>query len=100
MVVNSPRAPLGPVPVRPPPGPEVLAQPTIGPVPPVLPAPLMVSASPAGTPVVPASRPPGPVLLSPLQPNTGSLPQGELNGTKCNGITSRYKVVKLKEFKD
>lgn len=87
VVVNSPRAPLGPVPVRPPPGPEVLAQPTIGPVPPVLPAPLMVSASPAGTPVVPASRPPGPVLLSPLQPNTGSLPQvlpspmGVMSGT-------------------
>ncbi|XP_052053936.1 helicase SRCAP isoform X2 [Apodemus sylvaticus] len=86
VVVNSPRAPLGPVPVRPPPGPEVSAQPTLGPVPPVLPAPLMVSASPAGTPVVPASRPPGPVLLSPL-PNTGPLPQvlpspmGVMSGT-------------------
>nr|XP_048310966.1 helicase SRCAP isoform X1 [Myodes glareolus]XP_048310967.1 helicase SRCAP isoform X1 [Myodes glareolus] len=87
VVVNSPRAPLGPVPVRPPPGPEVLVQPTLGPVPPVLPAPLMVSASPAGTPVVPASRPSGPVLLSPLQPNTGPLPQvlpspmGVMSGT-------------------
>ncbi|XP_057633058.1 helicase SRCAP isoform X2 [Chionomys nivalis] len=87
VVVNSPRAPLGPVPVRPPPGPELLAQPTLGPVPPVLPAPLMVSASPAGTPVVPASRPSGPVLLSPLQPTTGPLPQvlpspmGVMSGT-------------------
>lgn len=87
VVVNSPRAPLGPVPVRPPPGPEVSTQPTLGPVPPVLPTPLMVSASPAGTPVVPASRPPGPVLLSPLQPNTGPLPQvlpspmGVMSGT-------------------
>ncbi|XP_028625293.1 helicase SRCAP isoform X2 [Grammomys surdaster] len=87
VVVNSPRAPLGPVPVRPPPGPEVSAQPTLGPVPPVLPAPLMVSASPVGTPVVPASRPPGPVLLSPLQPNSGPLPQvlpspmGVMSGT-------------------
>ncbi|XP_055483557.1 helicase SRCAP isoform X3 [Psammomys obesus] len=87
VVVNSPRAPIGPVPVRPPPGPEVSVQPTLGPVPPVLPAPLMVSASPTGTPVVPVSRPPGPVLLSPLQPNTGPLPQvlpspmGVMSGT-------------------
>ncbi|XP_021024841.1 helicase SRCAP [Mus caroli] len=87
VVVNSPRPPLGPAPVRPPPGPEVSAQPALGPVPPVLPAPLMMSASPAGTPVVPASRPPGPVLLSPLQPNTGPLPQvlpspvGVMSGT-------------------
>ncbi|KAL1789317.1 helicase SRCAP isoform X1 [Sigmodon hispidus] len=87
VVVNSPRAPVGPVPVRPTSSPEVLAQPTLGPVPPVLPAPLMVSASPAGTPVIPASRPPGPVLLSPLQPNTGPLPQvlpspvGVMSGT-------------------
>ncbi|XP_058425581.1 helicase SRCAP isoform X2 [Diceros bicornis minor] len=87
VVVNSPRTPLGHVPVRPPPGPELSAQPTPGPTPPVLPAPLMVSASPAGAPLIPASRPPGPVLLPPLQPNSGSLPQvlpsplGVLSGT-------------------
>ncbi|XP_014649999.1 PREDICTED: helicase SRCAP isoform X1 [Ceratotherium simum simum] len=87
VVVNSPRTPLGPVPVRPPPGPELSAQPTPGPTPPVLPAPLMVSASPAGAPLIPASRPPGPVLLPPLQPNSGSFPQvlpsplGVLSGT-------------------
>nr|XP_027804562.1 helicase SRCAP [Marmota flaviventris] len=87
VVVNSPRTPLGPVPVRPPPGPEFSAQPPPGPTPPVLPAPLMMSASPAGPPLVPASRPPGPVLLPPLQPNTGPLPQvlpsplGVLSGT-------------------
>ncbi|EQB77959.1 helicase SRCAP [Camelus ferus] len=76
VVVNSPRTPLGPVPVRPPPGPELSVQPTPGPTPPVLPAPLMVSAAPAGPPLIPASRPPGPVLLPPLQPNSGPLPQG------------------------
>uniref|UniRef100_A0A8C5KIN7 Snf2-related CREBBP activator protein n=1 Tax=Jaculus jaculus TaxID=51337 RepID=A0A8C5KIN7_JACJA len=87
VVVNSPRTPLGLVPVRPPPGPELLAQPTPGPVTPVLPAPLMVSASPTGPPLVSTSRPPGPVVLSPLQPNTGPLPQvlpsplGVLSGT-------------------
>ncbi|XP_054945950.1 helicase SRCAP isoform X3 [Physeter macrocephalus] len=87
VVVNSPRTPLGPVPVRPPPGPELSAQPTPGPTPPVLPAPLMVSASPSGPPLIPASRPPGPVLLPPLQPNGGPLPQvmpsplGVLSGT-------------------
>uniref|UniRef100_A0A2K5QXA4 Snf2 related CREBBP activator protein n=2 Tax=Cebus imitator TaxID=2715852 RepID=A0A2K5QXA4_CEBIM len=87
VVVNNPRTPLGPVPVRPPPGPELSAQPTPGPTPPVLPAPLMVSASPTGPPLIPASRPPGPVLLPPLQPNSGSLPQvlpsplGVLSGT-------------------
>uniref|UniRef100_A0A8D2E1W2 Snf2 related CREBBP activator protein n=1 Tax=Sciurus vulgaris TaxID=55149 RepID=A0A8D2E1W2_SCIVU len=87
VVVNSPRTPLGPVPVRPPPGPEFSAQPPPGPTPPVLPAPLMMSASPAGPPLVPASRPPGPVLLPPLQPNSGPLPQvlpsplGVLSGT-------------------
>uniref|UniRef100_A0A286XPV8 Snf2 related CREBBP activator protein n=1 Tax=Cavia porcellus TaxID=10141 RepID=A0A286XPV8_CAVPO len=75
VVVNSPRTPLGPVPVRPPPGPELSAQPTPGPTPPVLQAPLMVSASPSGPPLVPVSRPPGPVLLPPLQPNSGPLPQ-------------------------
>ncbi|XP_015092377.2 helicase SRCAP isoform X1 [Vicugna pacos] len=87
VVVNSPRTPLGPVPVRPPPGPELSVQPTPGPTPPVLPAPLMVSATPAGPPLIPASRPPGPVLLPPLQPNSGPLPQvlpsplGVLSGT-------------------
>nr|XP_015092377.1 helicase SRCAP isoform X3 [Vicugna pacos] len=87
VVVNSPRTPLGPVPVRPPPGPELSVQPTPGPTPPVLPAPLMVSAAPAGPPLIPASRPPGPVLLPPLQPNSGPLPQvlpsplGVLSGT-------------------
>ncbi|EHB14367.1 Helicase SRCAP [Heterocephalus glaber] len=87
MVVNSPRTPLGPVPVRPPPGPELSAQPIPGPTPPVLPAPLMLSAPPAGPPLVPASRPPGPVLLPALQPNSGPLPQvlpsslGVLSGT-------------------
>ncbi|MBZ3878669.1 Helicase SRCAP [Sciurus carolinensis] len=87
VVVNNPRTPLGPVPVRPPPGPEFSAQPPPGPTPPVLPAPLMMSASPAGPPLVPASRPPGPVLLPPLQPNSGPLPQvlpsplGVLSGT-------------------
>nr|XP_012997047.1 helicase SRCAP [Cavia porcellus] len=87
VVVNSPRTPLGPVPVRPPPGPELSAQPTPGPTPPVLQAPLMVSASPSGPPLVPVSRPPGPVLLPPLQPNSGPLPQvlpsslGVLSGT-------------------
>nr|XP_021556010.1 helicase SRCAP isoform X4 [Neomonachus schauinslandi] len=87
VVVNSPRTPMGPVPVRPPPGPELSTQPTPGPTPPVLPAPLMVSASPVGPPLVPASRPPGPVLLPPLQPNSGPLPQvlpsplGVLSGT-------------------
>lgn len=82
VVMNSPRTPLGPVPVRPPPGPEFSAQPPPGPTPPVLPAPLMMSASPAGPPLVPASRPPGPVLLPPLQPNSGPLPQGELKGSQ------------------
>lgn len=87
VVVNNPRTPLGPVPVRPPPGPELSAQPTPGPAPSVLPAPLMVSASPAGPPLIPASRPPGPVILPPLQPNSGSLtqvlpsPLGVLSGT-------------------
>lgn len=85
VVVNSPRTPLGPVPVRPPPGPELSAQPTPGPTPPVLPAPLMVSASPSGPPLIPASRPPGPVLLPPLQPNSGPLPQGELQGSQDAG---------------
>ncbi|XP_016074673.1 PREDICTED: helicase SRCAP isoform X3 [Miniopterus natalensis] len=80
VVVNSPRTLLGPVPVRPPPGPELSAQPTPGPTPPVLPAPLMMSASPTGSPLIPASRPPGPVLLPPLQPNSGPLPQGVLSG--------------------
>lgn len=75
VVVNNPRTSVGPVPVRPPPGPELSAQPTPGPTPPVLPAPLMVSASPIGSPLIPASRPPGPVLLPSLQPNSGSLPQ-------------------------
>ncbi|KAK2498273.1 hypothetical protein MC885_005861 [Smutsia gigantea] len=75
VVVNSPRTPLGPVPVRPSPGPELSVQPTPGPTPPVLPAPLMVSTSPAGAPLIPTSRPPGPVLLPPLQPNSGPLPQ-------------------------
>lgn len=88
VVVNSPRTPLGPVPVRPPPGPELSAQPTPGPTPPVLPAPLMVSASPSGPPLIPASRPPGPVLLPPLQPNSGPLPQGELQGSQDAGGTS------------
>lgn len=85
VVVNSPRTPLGPVPVRPPPGPELSAPPTPGPTPPVLPAPLMVSASPAGPPLIPASRPPGPVLLPPLQPNSGPLPQGELQRSQDTG---------------
>lgn len=88
VVVNSPRTPLGPVPVRPPPGPELSTQPTPGPTPPVLPAPLMVSASPVGPPLIPTSRPPGPVLLPPLQPNSGPLPQGELQGAKMLGDTS------------
>lgn len=89
VVVNSPRTPLGPVPVRPPPGPELSTQPTPGPTPPVLPAPLMVSASPVGPPLIPASRPPGPVLLPPLQPNSGPLPQGELQGgQRAGGVTS------------
>ncbi|KAM5227377.1 helicase SRCAP [Ctenodactylus gundi] len=87
VVVSSPRTPPGPAPVRPPPGPELSAQPTPSPVPPVLPAPLMVSASPAGPPLGPTSRSPGPVLLPPLQPNSGPLPQvlpspvGTLSGT-------------------
>ncbi|XP_076997308.1 helicase SRCAP isoform X4 [Tamandua tetradactyla] len=87
VVVNSPRTPLGPVPVRPPPGPELSAQLNPGPTPPVLPAPLMVSSSTAGPPLIPASRPTGPVLLPPLQPNSGPLPQvlpaplGVLGGT-------------------
>ncbi|XP_049759165.1 helicase SRCAP isoform X2 [Elephas maximus indicus] len=87
VVVNSPRTPLGPVPVRPPSGPELSAQLTPGSTPPVLPAPLMVSASTTGSPLIPASRPPGPVLLPPLQPNSGPLPQvlpsplGVLGGT-------------------
>ncbi|XP_006774151.1 PREDICTED: helicase SRCAP isoform X2 [Myotis davidii] len=87
VVVNSPRTLLGPVPVRPPPGPELSAQPTPCPTPPVLPAPLMVSTSPTGSPLIPASRPPGPVLLPPLQPNSGPLPPvlpsplGVLSGT-------------------
>ncbi|XP_069860216.1 helicase SRCAP isoform X2 [Dipodomys merriami] len=75
VVVNSPRTPLGPVPLRPPPVPELSTQNTPSLTPPVLPAPLMVSASPAASSLVPASRPPGPVLLPPLQPNSGSLPQ-------------------------
>ncbi|XP_059548225.1 helicase SRCAP [Myotis daubentonii] len=87
VVVNSPRTLLGPVPVRPPPGPEQSAQQTPCPTPPVLPAPLMVSTSPTGSPLIPASRPPGPVLLPPLQPNSGPLPPvlpsplGVLSGT-------------------
>ncbi|XP_064150901.1 helicase SRCAP isoform X2 [Loxodonta africana] len=87
VVVNSPRTPLGPVPVRPPSGPELSAQLTPGSTPPVLPAPLMVSASTTGSPLIPASRPPGPLLLPPLQPNSGPLPQvlpsplGVLGGT-------------------
>lgn len=87
VVVNSPRTLLGPVPVRPPPGPELSAQPTPCPTPPLLPAPLMVSTSPTGSPLIPASRPPAPVLLPPLQPNSGPLPQvlpsplGVLSGT-------------------
>lgn len=81
VVVNSPRTPLGPVPVRPPPGPELSTQPPPGPTPPVLPAPLMVSASPVGPPLIPTSRPPGPVVLPPLQPNSAPLPQGELPGS-------------------
>lgn len=85
VVVNSPRTLLGPVPVRPPPGPELSAQPIPGPIPPVLPAPLMVSATPAGPPPIPASRPPGPVLLPPLQPNSGPLPQGELQRSQGTG---------------
>lgn len=85
VVVNSPRTPMGPVPVRPPPGPELSTQPTPGAAPPVLPAPLMVSASPVGPPLIPASRPPGPVLLPPLQPNSGPLPQGELQGGQPAG---------------
>ncbi|KAM8779242.1 helicase SRCAP [Rhynchonycteris naso] len=86
VVVNSPRTLLGPVPVRPLPGPEQPAQPIPGAAPPVLPAPLMVSPSPAAPPLVPASRPPGPVL-PPLQPSSGPLPQvlpsplGVLSGT-------------------
>ncbi|XP_019484091.1 PREDICTED: helicase SRCAP isoform X1 [Hipposideros armiger] len=85
VVVNSPRTLLGSVPVRPPPGPELSAQPSPGPTPPVLPAPLLVSASPAGPPPIPAPRPP--VLLPPPQPNSGPLPQvlpsplGVLSGT-------------------
>ncbi|XP_054570448.1 helicase SRCAP isoform X2 [Eptesicus fuscus] len=75
VVVNSPRTLLGPAPVRPPPGPELSAQPTPCPTPPLLPAPLMVSPSPTGSPLIPASRPPAPVLLPPLQPNSGPLPQ-------------------------
>lgn len=92
VVVNSPRTLVGPVPVRPPPGPELSAQPTPCPTPPVLPAPLMVSTSPTGSPLIPASRPPGPVLLPPLQPNSGPLPQGELQGSQSvglGGISSR-----------
>ncbi|XP_036268664.1 helicase SRCAP isoform X1 [Pipistrellus kuhlii] len=87
VVVNSPRTLLGPVPVRPPPGPELSAQPTPCPTPPLLPAPVMVSTSPTGSPLIPASRPPAPVLLPPLQPNSGPLPQvlpsplGVLSGT-------------------
>lgn len=87
VVVNSPRTLLGPAPVRPPPGPELSAQPTPCPTPPLLPAPLMVSPSPTGSPLIPASRPPAPVLLPPLQPNSGPLPQvlpsplGVLSGT-------------------
>lgn len=92
VVVNSPRTPLGPVPVRPPPVPELSAQPTPGPTPPVLPAPLMVSASPSGPPLIPASRPPGPVLLPPLQPNSGPLPQGELQGSQDAGGCFRWIV--------
>lgn len=86
VVVNSPRTLLGPVPVRPPPGPELSAQPTPCPTPPVLPAPLMVSTSPTGSPLIPASRPPGPVLLPPLQPNSGPLPPGELQGSQSVGL--------------
>lgn len=87
MVVNSPRTPLGPVPVRPPPGPELSAQPTPGPTPPVLPAPLMVSASPSGPPLIPASRPPGPVLCPHCSQTVGLSPRcyhplwGVLSGT-------------------
>lgn len=93
VVVNSPRTPIGPVPVRPSPGPEFSAQPTPGPTPPMLPAPLMVSASPVGPPLIPASRPPGPVLLPPLQPNSGPLPQGELQGGQCAGGYLRQIVI-------
>ncbi|XP_075420885.1 helicase SRCAP isoform X1 [Tenrec ecaudatus] len=87
VVVNSPRTPVGPVPVRPP-GPELSAPLPPGSVPPALPAPLVVSASTSGPPLLPASRPPGPVLLPPMQPNSGPLPQalpssplGVLGGT-------------------
>lgn len=86
VVVNSPRTLLGPVPVRPPPGPEPSAQPTPCPTPPLLPAPVMVSTSPTGSPLIPASRPPAPVLLPPLQPNSGPLPQGELQESQSVGL--------------
>ncbi|XP_006896583.1 PREDICTED: helicase SRCAP-like [Elephantulus edwardii] len=87
VVVNNPRAPLGPVPVRPPSGPELSSQLTPGSVSPVLPAPLMMPASTNGPPLAPSSRPPGPVLLPSLQSNSGPLPQvlpsplGVLGGT-------------------
>lgn len=89
VVVNSPRTLLGSVPVRPPPGPELSAQPSPGPTPPVLPAPLLVSASPAGPPPIPAPRPP--VLLPPPQPNSGPLPQGESQGSQgAGGASGRF----------
>lgn len=78
VVVNSPRTPLGSGPFRPPLGPELSAQPTLSPTSPMLPAPLMMSASTAGPPLVPVSRPPGSVLLPPLQSNSGPLSQGKL----------------------
>ncbi|XP_073915543.1 helicase SRCAP isoform X2 [Castor canadensis] len=87
VVVNSPRTPLGSGPFRPPLGPELSAQPTLSPTSPMLPAPLMMSASTAGPPLVPVSRPPGSVLLPPLQSNSGPLsqvlpsPLGVLSGT-------------------